>query len=413
MANVNIKRNACRLCKSTALTVILKLTPTPIADEYVSKSLSSIPQACYPLNLVLCKKCGHVQLQNVILPKNIYINYIYETATSLGLVNHFLIYSEEVLRRINPVIGSLIIDIGSNDGTFLNNFKTKGFRVLGIDPAKKIAAKATQSGIPTLPQFFTLKLAHWIKKKFGQAAIITANNIFANIDDLEEFIKAVKKLLMPDGVFILETFYLLDFIKNKVFDFTFHEHLSYFSVTPLIKFFKCYDMEIIDVIHVPTKAGSLRITVQFADGAKKISSSVAKYTTMETSIGLQKRTLFKSYKEYIDKIKTELLKILDNIKKENKTIVGYGASATSTTLLYHFDLNDKLQYLIDDNPKKIGVFSPGYHLPVLSPEEVYKRRIDYILVLAWRYATPIINGHKKFLKQGGHFIVPLPTIQII
>lgn len=407
------RRRTCRLCGSGGLTTVLTLRETPLADAYVPRSLAHTPQRCYPLTLVLCKRCAHVQLFDVVHPKNIYVDYIYETVSSLGLVEHFHDYAREVQQYIKPSPGSLIVDIGSNDGTLLSEFKKLGFRVLGIDPARDIAQRATTSGIETLPDFFTLKVARLLRKNYGPAAVVTANNLYANIDNLDEFMNAIKKLLSPDGVFIFESFYLMDCIENLVFDFIYHEHVSYFSVKPLIRFFRKHGMELIDVLRVPTKGGSLRFTVQLAGGPRKISSSVEELVSLETAIGLQKIKTFTSFAKRITNAKRELLRFLRDIQKQKKTIAGYGASATTTTLLYHFDLNDTVQYLLDDYPKKYNTFTPGYHIPVVPSDMIYTRRPDYIVILAWRYAEPIVVKHKRFLQEGGHFIIPLPRLRVI
>ena len=198
-----------------------------------------------------------------------------------------------------------------------------------------------------------------------------------------------------------------------VFDFIYHEHLSYFSVRPLIPFFQKHGMKLIDIEPISTKGGSLRYTVQLAGGPRKISSSVANHVSMETTFGLQKIQTFKSFGDRIEKAKIELLRRIHKIIKQNKTIAGYGASATTTTLLYHFDLNDSVRFLIDDYPKKQHTFTPGSHIPVLPSHVIYERNPDFIVILAWRYVQPIMNKNKQFLRHGGHFIVPLPKLRVI
>lgn len=413
MVKNNYTRRTCRLCHNRALTTVLKLAPTPLADAYVPQSKAYKPQQSYPLILVLCKKCGHVQIQDIIHPESIYINYIYETVSSLGLVDHFSTYAQQVVQQIKPCADSLVVDIGSNDGTLLKEFKKWGFRVLGIDPAKKIARLATQSGVETIPKFFTPQLAKIIRNTYGSASVITANNVFANIDDIDEFIHSVKTLLSTDGVFIVETSYLLDVIRHMVFDSIYHEHVSYFSVRPLVSFFHTRGMEIIDVTRVATKGGSIRVTVQRIGGPRKISSRVARLVGLETNIGLQKINIFMDFAAKITNAKTELHALVQNLRKQKKTFAGFGASNTSTTLMYHFQLQHSFPYLLDDNPRKHFTFSPGAHIPVLPSRAIYERKPDYIVILAWRYAKPIIAHHKRYLQDGGHFIVPLPKLQIL
>lgn len=393
--------------------MVLPLAPTPLADAYLPVTLRDISQPSYPLNLVLCASCGNVQLQDVVYPENIYLDYLYETTSSLGLVRHFEGYCRDVLQQVKPAKDSLVIDLGSNDGTLLRQFQRRGYRVLGVDPAKEIALRATAAGIETIPDFFTPSLARFVKKRYGQAAIVTANNLYANIDDLAGFTQGVRELLTPDGVFIVETFYLLDVTKHMVFDFMYHEHLSYFSVKPLARFFQSQGMQLIDVTRVPTKGGSIRCTVARTDGPRTVSPSVGNLAALERHIGLHTAHTFTSFTKRIEGAKRKLLNFLDKIEQEGKIIAGYGASASTTTLLYHFDLQRRVSFLLDDYPRKHHTVSPGCHIPVLPSNAIYEKRPDYCIIFAWRYVEAIVKKHEKFLKEGGHFIVPLPKLKII
>ena len=405
--------DTCRLCGGNRLENVLPLTPTALCDAYVSAERINEVQKIYPLALFLCRDCGYAHLPYVVDPKIIYRGYIYVTTSSLDLSEHFQSYSDEVLRRVNPAKEALVVDLGSNDGTLLRFFKGRGMRVLGVDPAKEIAKKATGSGVETIPEFFTAELARSMKDDYGLATIITINNLFANIDDLKGMTEGIRELLSPDGILIIESSYLGDMIQNMVFDFIYHEHLSYFSVKPLVRFFHRFGMELIDVEHVPTKGGSLRYYFQFKDGPRLVSSSVAEMITYEESLCLDQVETFKSFSKKIDDRKGQLLNCLCELRTQGKTIVGYGGSATSTTLIYHFGLGQMMDYIVDDNPAKQNTFSPGYHIPVLPSELLYERRPDYVLLLAWRYAEPIMKKHQAFLEQGGHFILPLPELNII
>ncbi|HEX9871559.1 MAG TPA: class I SAM-dependent methyltransferase [Candidatus Tectomicrobia bacterium] len=406
------RRETCRLCEGRDLELALPLTPTPLADSYITSRYLGKVQKVYPLDLYLCRDCGHVQLLQVVHPEAIYYDYIYETKSSLGLVDHFRGYAEEVIGRIKPPNGAFVVDLGSNDGTLLRFFKQKGMRVLGIDPAREIARTATDSGIETLPQLYTRELASQIRKERGAAAIVTANNLFANVDELASFTEAIRDLLAPDGVFVFESFYLVDWLQNMVFDFAYHEHLSYFSAKPLVAFFRHHGMELIDVLRIPTKGGSVRYTIQRAGGKRPVSWSVSELTALETRIGSDRIETFRAFARKIDDARERLSRFLQNIKKEGKTIAGYGASATTTTLVYHFQLGQWIQFMVDDYPAKQNLFSPGFHIPVLAPQMIYERKPDYVLILAWRYFEPILKKHEAFLKQGGHFIVPLPELKI-
>ena len=407
------RRDTCRLCGSRDLSPALSLTPTPLADSYIPADHLDETQPAYPLDLYLCDACGFLQMLDVIHPKVIYLDYIYETKSSLGLAAHFQNYADEVLKRIDPPQESLVADIGSNDGILLRAFQNRGMRVLGVEPARHIAREATESGIKTLPEFFTSELAQSIKKDYGSAAIITMNNLFANIDNLADVTRGIRDLLAPDGVFIFESFYLGDLMQNMVFDFIYHEHLSYFSAGPLDAFFRRHGMEIVDIQRVPTKGGSLHCTIQLEGGPRSVSASVGDLIRLEQDQGINRADTFKVFASHINAAKQRTLDYLRDLKVRGKTIAGYGASATSTTLLYHFEWVDILDFLADDNPSKQDMFSPGCHIPVFSSQSLYERKPDYVVILAWRFAQPIMQKHQAYLDQGGHFNVPLPELEVI
>lgn len=407
------KRDTCRMCGENNSLKVLPLAPTALCDAYVPAGHLHGVQEVYPLELYLCRNCGYVYLPYVVDPEIIYRNYIYVTTSSLGLSKHFQGYADEVLRRINPPRGSLVVDIGSNDGTLLKIFQKSGMRVLGIEPAKQIAQDAKEAGIETIADFFSLELSEKIRKNYGSAAIITINNLLANIDDLEGLIQGIHRLLAADGVFIIESSYLGDMIQNMVFDFIYHEHLSYFSVKPLAKFLSRFGMELIDIEHVPTKRGSLRYYFQLREGKRAVSPSVGKMIAREETLGLDRPRTYQVFCEKINNLKSQLINQLNELKLQRKILAGYGGSATSTTLIYHFGLGKMMDYIVDDNPAKQNTFSPGYHIPVLPSEVLYERRPDYVLLLAWRYSEQIMKKHQPYLKQGGHFIIPLPELKII
>jgi len=407
------RRDTCRLCGSGDLELVLPLVPTPLADDYVPAGLLKEAQPAYPLDLFLCRNCGFSQLLDVVSPEDVYCDYIYETTSSLGLVDHFKRYADEVLAKIDPPAGALVIDLGSNDGTLLRAYKNRGLRVLGVDPAREIARKATESGVETLAGFFTAELAQKIRADYGPAAIITANNLFANVDDLNDMTAGIKSLLAPDGVFIFESFYLADQIENMVFDFTYHEHLSYFSVKPLALFFRDHGMELIDAQRVPTKGGSLRYTAQLAGGRRPAAPSITELEANESRLGIHDPAAFRAFNDRIEAAKGKLRAMLSGLKAEGKTVAGYGASATTTTLVYHFGLGGDLDFIADDYPAKQNLYSPGFHIPVLAPEALYEKRPDYVLILAWRYYQPIIDKHSRYVESGGRFIVPLPDLKVI
>lgn len=413
MSETFYKRNSCRLCQGHDLELVLPLTPSALCDAYVGEEVREEVQECYPLELYLCRDCGYVFLPYVVAPEAIYKDYIYVTTSSLGLADHFRGYTDQVAQKIAAPADALVIDIGSNDGTLLSFFREKGFRVLGIEPADEIAELACSRGVLTLPEFFTCQLAGKIAAQHGQASLITINNLFANIDELDEITSGVSSLLADEGVLVIESSYLADMINNMVFDFAYHEHLSYFSVKPLVKFFARFGLELFDIDRVPTKGGSLRYYIKKKGGSRPVTPAVAEMIDYETAIGLDRGEIFADFARRIDLLKAQLVETLQDLKQKGKSIAGYGASATSTTLLYHFGVGSLLDYLVDDNPAKQNTFSPGLHIPVLKSEALYERRPDYVVMLAWRYLEPIARSHQRYLDQGGHFLRPLPHFEII
>ena len=405
--------STCRLCHSNSMKSVVKLKPMPIGDAYLAKEHLK-NQDLFDMDLFLCQHCGLAQLLEVVSPDDIYRPYIYRTSDSKGLVEHFRKYVETICDKFTPPKGVLAIDIGSNDGTLLGFCKNKGMKVLGFDPATTIAGEATASGIPTRPEFFNLDTARKARQNHGQACVITANNVFANINNADNFILGVKELLLPDGIFVFETGYVLDLLQKTIFDNIYHEHLSYFSVKPLDQFFKRHDMRIIDVERINTKGGSIRCFVQHVSGSKKQSPNVSTIMRLEEDYGVQDAQTFALFYDDVNLIKRKILSLLKKLKNNKRKIAGYGASIGVTTMLYNCELGEGfIDYLVDDNHGRQGLYSPGCHIPVLSPKELYIKKPDYVVILAWQYAEPIIAQHKQYLENGGYFIRLLPQVRII
>lgn len=407
-----IHRTTCRLCESSKVELGVPIKASPIADAYVPATRLNEVQELFPLDLYLCHDCGHVQLLDVVNPEILFADYIYTTSISLGLVEHFRRYADEIVRRYSPAPDALVVDIGSNDGTLLKFFKSNGLRVLGVDPAREIAHKATTEGVPTINAFFTHVLARQIRRENGPAALVTANNVFAHSDQLPDMADGICELLADDGIFVFEVSYLVDILEKKLFDTVYHEHLCYHSISPLVSFFKRHGMELIDVERLSNKGGSIRVSVQKRGGPRKTTTVVSELLSLETRMNLTKPGVFKSYAADLERLKQALHVLLESVRSKGKTIAGYGASATVTTLIYNFELGHFLDFIVDDNVSRHGLFSPGYHIPVLPPAALQEKKPSHVITLAWQYATPILRKNVKYLEQGGHFILPLPELSI-
>jgi len=410
---IKSKRNTCRLCENKKLELVVPLIPTPVAEKYLNKNQLNQKEMICPLDLYMCKDCGHVQLLDIIDPKFLYSDYTYSSGNSSGLVKHFKEYAEKINNEYKPKKNSLVIDVGSNDGTLLSFFKKYGLKVLGVDPAKEIAEKATSEGIKTLPEFMNMELSNKIKSEYGLAKIITANNAFAHMDDLIGMLKSIKNLMQDDGVFVFEVSYLLDVIQKILLGTIFHEHHSYHSLKPLIKFMKHNRMEIINVERVTIQGGSLIGAAQLAGGPHKISSSVKNLIEVEEKHKLDSPESLKDFAKKIGKLKSELGSLLNSYKKEGKTIAGFGAARSGTTLITQMGIGKMLDFIVDDSPEKQGKFTPGDHILVMPTDTIYKKKPDYLFILAWIHAKKIIRDNKKYVDDGGHFIICFPEVKII
>ena len=393
--------STCKLCKSKDLSEILSLKDSPLCDEYLKTKNT---QVLYPLALNLCNICGFIQLTHVVPPEIIYKNYIYITTSSPGLKTHFQKYAEDVSNNLIINKDSLIVDIGSNDGTLLSYFKQYSNNVIGVEPSNKASEIANNNNIKTYCNFFNKILAEEIIENHKKADVITINNLFANIVDLNEFIENIKILLDEEGVLIIESSYAFEMIDNMVFDFIYHEHLSYLSVKPIRKWLSTHGLVLFNITKVETKGGSLRYYIARKKSSWKIKSGIINKYDKEPSDDILKN-LFLNFKSNIINIKNELHYELEKYK--GKRIVGYGASATSTTMISEFELYNYIDFLVDDNEAKINTFSPGFHLPVLNPKELLANPPDLIIILAWRFADQI---KEKLAPLNIPIIIPLPKI---
>ncbi|MDE2223427.1 MAG: class I SAM-dependent methyltransferase [Candidatus Omnitrophica bacterium] len=387
------------------------LPPTPPGDLYVKPEGLGLKEAVFPLDLFLCSSCGNIQILDVVSPKVLYANYVYRTEISLGLSEYFKDYVDDVLAFVAPQTGGLVIDIGSNDGTLLRYFKSRGFNVLGIDPAP-IAQKATASGIETLQAFFTAPLAQELRKQKRHPALVTANNVVANIDDLDDFFTGVRDLIGQEGCFVFETGYGLDLVDKRLLDVIHHEHLSYFTVGSMQRSLPRYGLELIHVQHTESKGGCIRSYIQALQGPRKIQSSVARLMAIEADKKIDSIESFGSFNDFIKTTREHLAGEISRWRSQGKTVTGYGASVGTTSLAYFLGLGDKIDYVVDDNPDRFGLFTPGHHLAVYSSDALYEKRPDRVLVFAWRFIDPILKRHSKFMLNGGKFVVFLPEWRV-
>jgi len=405
----------CRICGSKKLIKVFSNKPSPIGEAFIKKRKKDSTQKKYPINVLMCNKCGLFQLSKIISPDVLYKKYLYYSKTSNDLLKHFRNFSKYLFVRFKIKKDDLIVDIGSNDGMLLNYFKNNECKVIGIEPSFLQSKVANKKGIRTLNSFFNEKTTKFILANNKKPKIITACNVIANIDNLNALFKNIENLLAEDGIFVFESFYLLDLIKNNVFDFIYHEHLSLFGIKPIQYLCKLYKLELFDVQRIKTKGGSLRFFIR-REKSDKISYRMKKLIEEEKRFNLYSKKIFIKFRKDIDQQKKYLITALKKTVSINKNarIIGFGASISCITLIYDFGLENKIKFLLDDNSLKHNWLSPGSNIKVINPKKFIFTENDVILFLAWRFQKFFIKKHKKlFFKKNYKIFQLLPKFRAL
>lgn len=413
MKNISkkIDRN-CRVCCSESVEEVFELKPTPPGDLFLPKDKLHMSSDKYPLTLAICRDCGYLHLPFVLDPEISYGNYVYETKITVGLSKHYLEYAQEVITFGGITPASFVVDLGSNDGTMLKAFQDCKMKVLGVEPSD-ISEFASQNKLETINEYFSNDVADSIIEKYGNALVVTANYMYANIDNVIEFTKSVKRLLDDEGLFVIQTGYHPDQMKINMFDYIYHEHFSYFTVKVLRQLLLSCGLEIIHVTGHAPKGGSIRAIIQHIGGKRNVDESVEFFIKKEEVAGFHDAKTYMRFAMDINGFKDKVTDLIKQIHLDGHKIVGYGASHSTTTLLHHFELGGYLEFLVDDNPAKHGLYSPGYGLPVYSSARLSESKPEYVLILGWQHQDSIIKRNNKFLEEGGKFIIPLPELKVL
>lgn len=404
------ERINCRACKGTDLHKFLDLGEMPIPNGFRDPYDKS-PEIKYPLAVNVCKTCWMVQLTHVVSPEIMYKNYSYIPSTSKTMLEHFERLARGVIFKSKLAPDDLVLDIGSNDGTLLSFFKDNGHRVLGIDPASNLSQVARKKGINTIDDLFSSKLARELVDCKLKPKAITATNVFAHVDDLNDFCDGISALLHPDGFFVVEVPYLPDLICGNEFDTIYHEHLSYFSLTPLINLFRAHDLIIVDVEKILVHGGSVRVFAVKENRWYSQYESVGK--TLQEETAFNHIETFDAFAGRVEAIRLGLMSTLDHIKAQDQRIIGYGAPAKGNVLLNYCGIGpDILDYIVDSIPQKQGKRTPGTSIPIESEWYLEVDDPDYALLLAWNFKEEILEKQKEFRANGGKFIIPIPNVSI-
>jgi SAM-dependent methyltransferase len=405
----------CRCCGVGKLDRILNLGRTPLANSLLKREELDSLEPTSPLELAFCPKCSLVQITETVAPEKMFREYLYLSSFSETMLLHAKAIVGRVIssKALSPL--SLVVEVASNDGYLLQYYKQAGIPVLGIEPAINIAKVAQEKrGIPTLCEFFTEALSRKLAEEGRRADVIHANNVLAHVPDLNGFVKGLELVLKDDGLAIIEVPYVKALIDHCEFDTIYHEHLSYFSFTVLDRLFKRHGMAIQDVETLPIHGGSLRIfAVRETPGLHR-SAEVARLLDEESSWGVDRLDFYQNFGESVDRLRGNLLGLLRDLKGKGKRIAVYGASAKGSTLLNCFGIGrETLDYVVDRSTVKQGLYTPGTHLPIHSPEKLLEDRPDYVLLLAWNFADEILDQQAEYRRGGGRFILPIPEVRVV
>jgi SAM-dependent methyltransferase len=404
----------CRMCKSSNLTRFLDLGFTPPADQFLRPEQLREPEVYYPLEVMICEKCGLAQLSHIVSPEILYRHdYPYEASMTSTGQRHWAEFARTVTERLGLGSEDLVIDIGSNVGVLLEAFRNNGTRILGVDPASNIVRIAEKRGIETLNEFFSMSVAQQILGTKGQASVITGTNVFAHISDLDDLMLAVELLLDKRGVFIIEAPYLVNLIKNLEYDTIYHEHLSYLSVKPLVLFFARFGMEVFEIDQRDIHGGSFRVYVA-RTGMRPVSPVVASLIKQEEEMGVHTLGVLNDFALAVQQNRRELIWLLQELKHKGERIAGVSAPAKGMTLLNYCKIGtETLDFVTEKSTLKIGRFTPGTHIPVAPDSRLIDEMPGYALLLAWNFSVEIMNNLLAYSQKGGKFIIPIPKPHIV
>jgi len=403
------KRNDCRLCGSKEVVCFLRLSSMPRAGAYLKKEDLDKPEPTYPLDVYFCKSCTSVQLLDIVSRETLFDDYRYlSSVASNSVLEHFHSYANEIK---NELLGNsgFVVEIACNDGILLKPLNDLGVRCIGIDPAANIVEVARKKGLNVINDFFGENLADNIIKKFGFADIVVANAVFAHVDDMADMTSGISKILCKSGSFVFEVHYLADIIQEMQYDSIYHEHFSYHSITALSTFLKKHGLEIYNIKKFSVRGGMIRVYAKKINNKNiQIQSAVSNFLQTEKKIGLDKLETFETFGKSVLNHKEEMLNLLKKLKSEGKKIVAYGMSGRGNTLLNFWGVDTKIiDYGIDASSERYGRYVPGMHIPIIPPENALDN-VDYALLLAWIFKDDIMKKEKKFIQNGGKFIIPMP-----
>jgi SAM-dependent methyltransferase len=407
-------KGSCRFCGTPLKHTLVDLGMSPLCESFLTREQLNQMEPFYPLHVYVCEKCFLVQLEEYVSPESIFSEYAYFSSYSDSWLQHAKNYTDLMVDRFGLTADNLVVEVASNDGYLLQYFVKKGIPALGIEPAANVARVAVEKGVPTLIRFFGEKLALEMAKEGKKADLLLGNNVLAQVPDLNDFVKGMKVLLKQGGVITMEFPHLMKLIAENQFDTIYHEHFSYFSLIATEKIFKSHGLKIFDVDELTTHGGSLRIyAAHDDDSSKPIGQRVMELRAKELTSGLSTMDYYDTFGEKVKETKRKVLELLIGLKREGRSICGYGAPGKGNTLLNYCGIRtDFVDYTCDRNPYKHGRFTPGTHIPIFPPEKIREMRPNYIFILPWNLKDEIMKQLSYIREWNGKFIVPIPEVRV-
>ena len=406
-------RADCRFCGG-ALFDFVDLGMSPLCESFVSEDRLNSAERFYPLVAYVCGSCFLVQLEEYVAPEEIFTEYAYFSAFSEAWLAHARDYVDVMTERLQLGSTSRVIELGSNDGYLLQFFVKKGILVLGIEPAINVATAARKRGVETKSAFFSAATAADLARQGVQADLIVANNVLAQAPNLNSFVEGIGIILKPDGVCTIEFPHLLRTMSENQFDQIYHEHFSYFSALTAQQIFARHGLRIFDIEELWTHGGSLRIHVCRAENEKYLTqSAVSHVIQQEREAGLDRLDAYRGFADQVRDTKRKILTFLIEAKNAGKSIVGYGAPGKGNTLLNYCGIRtDFIDYTVDRNPYKQGMYLPGTRIPIFAPDKIAATRPDYIMILPWNLRDEIAGQLGHVRDWGAKFVVPIPEVTV-
>jgi hypothetical protein len=406
----------CRLCGEPLHHVAADLGSTPLANSYLRPDQLSTEEKRYPLKALLCGKCFLVQLDTLVDPQEIFGagDYAYFSSYSDTLLRSTEAYAGQMCRRLGLTSSDRVIEIASNDGYLLRHFVERGIPVLGIEPAANVARAAIERGVPSLTRFFGAALARELASAGTVGRLVVANNVLAHVPDINDFLRGVRELLAPNGLFTLEFHHLLSLVERCQFDTIYHEHYQYFSLRTACTALSSHGLTVIDVEPLAAQGGSLRVyAMHAAEASAEPSAAVREVLAQEQAAGLHSPARYVEFARGIATIRRNLVAFLTNARQAGQSVVCYGAAAKGNTLLNYCGIGaDLVDYAVDRSPHKQGLFLPGSRIPIYHPDRVLETRPDYLLILPWNLSDEIMDQMSAIRRWGGQFVVPVPDLRL-